>query len=137
MERPSDETLMSYVDGVATAEERARVERAVAEDPAVGERIDAMRRSGELLSEAFDQPMREAPPQHLVDMILSAPAGAANEIVSPRFRPGTQRALEDQSCSGARGVDRHAGRGGCWFPGRQLGAVCGAIAIPRAWGRAA
>lgn len=84
MERPSDETLMSFADGVATPDERARVERAMAEDPAVRDRVDAMRRSAVLLAEAFDRPMRETPPQHLVDMILSAPAGAANE-------DGTQR----------------------------------------------
>lgn len=76
MTRPSDETLLQFVDGTLSEEERASVEAALKEDPQLRTLLDAMRESEHLAKLAFDRPMHEPAPQRLVDTILSAPASA-------------------------------------------------------------
>ncbi len=74
----NDEVLMAYADDTLDAEARAVVEARLAEDPELRDLVERMRQSADLLAEAFDAPMKEAPPQALIDTIL----GEDSKVVS-------------------------------------------------------
>lgn len=74
----NDEVLMAYADGTLDAEVRDAVEARLAESPELRDLVERMQRSAKLLAEAFDAPMREAPPQALIDTIL----GEERNVVS-------------------------------------------------------
>lgn len=67
----NDEVLMAFADGTLDPEALAAVEARLAEDAELRDLVERMRRSADLLAEAFDAPMKEAPPQVLIDTILS------------------------------------------------------------------
>ena len=73
-----DEVLMAYADGTLDAEAREAVEARLAESPELRDLVKRMQRSAELLAEAYDAPMKEAPPQALIDTIL----GGESNVVS-------------------------------------------------------
>ncbi len=86
----NDEVLMAYADGTLDDEARAAVEARLAEDPELRHLVERMRHSADLLAEAFDAPMKEAPPQALIDTIL----GENSNVVSlggRRDGPGVWR----------------------------------------------
>jgi hypothetical protein len=72
MNRPSDEILIAYVDGTLDARVRAETEAFLSTNEEARAFVDALRRSGALAAQAFDQPMREPPPPHLVQTIRNA-----------------------------------------------------------------
>lgn len=74
---PTDELLMAYVDGELDAEARARLEAQLAADPQLAERVQAQRDLRARLSSAFDDVLREAVPQRLLDAARRTQAGAA------------------------------------------------------------
>ena len=74
----NDEVLMAYADGTLDAEAREAVEVRLAESPELRDLVERMQRSADLLAEAFDAPMKEAPPQALIDTIL----GQDSNVVS-------------------------------------------------------
>lgn len=82
MTRPSDETLLQYVDGKLSEVERASVEAALKEDPQLRAFADAMRESEQLAKTIFDRPMHEPAPQRLVDAVLNAPSASSSSVVS-------------------------------------------------------
>jgi hypothetical protein len=61
-----DEKLMAYADGELSAEERADMERALANDPALRERLEAHQRMRAHLSGAYADVLDEAVPETLV-----------------------------------------------------------------------
>jgi hypothetical protein len=74
MKHLSEETLNAYADGALEAGARAEVEAQLAADAEARALLKRLRAADRLASEAFAAPMREPPPQALVDAILRAPA---------------------------------------------------------------
>ena len=74
MKQLSEETLNAYADGTLDADARAEVEAQLATDAEARALLEKLRRANALAIEAFAAPMREPPPQALVETILGAPA---------------------------------------------------------------
>lgn len=82
--RPGDEQLMAYVDGELAPDDAARVEAAIASDPAVAEAVARARALRARLRDAFDPLLDEPVPEHLRALALgAAPAPAANVHALP------------------------------------------------------
>ena len=111
----NDEVLMAYADGTLDAETRAAVEGHLAESPEDRDLVERMRRSAALLAEAFDAPMKEAPPQALIDTIM----GEDSNVVSlGRRRAGSGVWREWGSLSVAASIALAVGIGiGSWALG--------------------
>lgn len=94
MIRPDDNMLMDYADGKLDTGEQFAVEAYLKTDESARQLVDAFRKSRTLLAQAFDDPMRAAPPRALIDTIRGAPAreGARPEAsilgFKTRSRPG-------------------------------------------------
>lgn len=67
----SDEMLMAYADGELDADARAAVDAYLANVPDAAERLRVFQSTGRVLSDLFDQPMREPVPQRLLDAIAT------------------------------------------------------------------
>lgn len=78
MKRPSEEMLNAYVDDALDPSARAEVDAYLATDAAARQFVALLRRTNELAASAFAEPMRQPPPQALVDAILNAPAAQDN-----------------------------------------------------------
>lgn len=79
--RLNDETLSTYLDGELDAGERARIEAALAADPAARARLEVLRSSTTLAREAFDARLREPVPPSLVAAVRAA---ARKSAAAPR-----------------------------------------------------
>lgn len=64
--QPDDETLIAYVDGELDRAEAARVEAAIAADPALADQVRALRAGAAALRAAFGEPMRGEVPERLI-----------------------------------------------------------------------
>lgn len=73
----SDETLTAYADGELAAAEAARVRVAVEADPALAQRLAALREAREAARAAFAEVAREPVPARLIASVLAADAAAA------------------------------------------------------------
>jgi hypothetical protein len=73
----SDETLTAYADGELEAAEAARVRAAVEADPALAQRVAALREAREAARAAFADVAREPVPARLIAAVLAADAAAA------------------------------------------------------------
>ncbi|TFW29008.1 anti-sigma factor, partial [Massilia arenosa] len=69
----SDEQLMAYADGELPEEERAAVEAAIANDPALAEQVHAHRALRAQLAEAFSGTLVEPPPARFTELLASTP----------------------------------------------------------------
>lgn len=78
---PADERIFAYVDGELDAAEAARVEAAMAADPAVAEAVARARRLRTQLREAFAPILDEPVPAHL--LALAGGAGKADSAPAP------------------------------------------------------
>lgn len=67
--KPSEETLMAYVDGELDAAARARVAGAIAADPEVAQRVAAHEALRGRLRATFDAVLEEPVPPHLVALV--------------------------------------------------------------------
>lgn len=96
---PADERILAYVDGELDAAEAARVEAAMAADPAVADAVARARRLRAQLREAFDPMLDEPVPAHLLALArgatAAAPAPAPARVpeanVHPLPRPARRR----------------------------------------------
>ena len=81
-----EETLIAFVDGELTPSEADRVAKAQARDPEVAARIEALRRTADLIKNTYAPVGEAAPPQSLIDAVtrLSQDHDAA-------ARPAVQR----------------------------------------------
>ena len=115
----NDEVLMAYADGTLDDKARAAVEARLAEDPELRDLVERMRHSADLLAEAFDAPMKEAPPQALIDTIL----GEDSNVVSlDRRREGRGAWRDWRGLSVAASVALAVGIGiGTWILGPGAG----------------
>lgn len=76
-----DETLIAYVDGELTGTERAAVEAAIADDPALAEAVRRHEALKEKVGGAFDSALDEPVPDHLIQLIAKTQPTAAAEVV--------------------------------------------------------
>ncbi|WP_017906889.1 anti-sigma factor family protein [Pseudomonas asplenii] len=81
---PSDELLVAFLDDQLDAEERARVAVAIAENPAVAERVEWLGRSTLPFREAYDELLAQAPHGRLADMLETLPSPASRPSLSRR-----------------------------------------------------
>lgn len=68
----TDELLMAYADGELDSAEQRRVERYLANDPASAQRLEMFTQTGRDLGRLFDQPMREAIPERLLQTVMGS-----------------------------------------------------------------
>ncbi|KPA90224.1 MULTISPECIES: anti-sigma factor family protein [Pseudomonas] len=81
---PSDERLVAFLDDQLDAEERARVAVAIAENPAVAERVEWLGRSNLPFREAYDELLEQAPHSRLAEMLETLPSKPARRSMSRR-----------------------------------------------------
>jgi hypothetical protein len=77
----SEETLMAYADGELDPAERARIETAVADDPALAARVEAHRALRTRVGAAYEEVLDEPAPDRLVNVITHAPRPRVAEVV--------------------------------------------------------
>jgi hypothetical protein len=77
----SDETLMAFADDELDAGERAKIEAAVAADPALAARVEAHRALRSRVGAAYEEVLDEAAPNHLLNMITNAVPPRMAEVV--------------------------------------------------------
>ena len=70
MKEISDELLMAYADGELSLDEHQRVDAYLAINADGQTRVDAFVKSGRVLAQLFDQPMREPVPARLLETVL-------------------------------------------------------------------
>jgi anti-sigma factor RsiW len=73
---PSDEQLVAYLDDQLDAEQRARIDAAIAEDSMLNLRLQWLARSNLPFKAAYDELGRQAPTDHLQAMLDTLPAPA-------------------------------------------------------------
>jgi anti-sigma factor RsiW len=79
MPRPSDETLIAYLDGALAEDERARIAAQLEHDPDLRLRAQRLSESATVLRAAFDEVLREPIPDRL---IAAAHGGSSANVVS-------------------------------------------------------
>jgi len=77
----SEETLMAFADDELDAAERARIEAAVAADPALAARVEALRALRFRVGAAYEDVLDEPAPTHLLTMIKNAAPPRIAEVV--------------------------------------------------------
>jgi anti-sigma factor RsiW len=90
MQRPSDETLIAYLDGELPEGERAEIAAALEHDGALGDHVRRLAESGTLLRAALDEVLREPLPERLI----AAARGEGATVVSIATR--LRRAMREQ-----------------------------------------
>ena len=80
MQKPSDETLIAYLDGELEADSRSEVESWLESDADLRERVAALAASAEMLRAVFEPALHEPVPERLLAAARGA-AGAEAEIV--------------------------------------------------------
>lgn len=92
MNRPSDELLMAYADGVLDEEGAREVADYLLTDESARRFVDGIRKSTALAAAAFSGPMQEPVPDRLIEAIRNAPIPPAPDVsahptVVPLVRP--------------------------------------------------
>jgi anti-sigma factor RsiW len=82
---PSDAMLTAYLDGERKPEARKGIEEAIAGDPAVRERLAALKAGGRPFRVAFDHVLKNAPQERLDELL--ATAVARSKPTPSRLRP--------------------------------------------------
>ena len=94
MQKPSDETLIAYLDGELDADARSEVESWLEADAELRDRVAALAASAEALRAAFEPVLHEPVPERLLAAARGTPVASA-EIVAfkkaPTPRPLMQR----------------------------------------------
>lgn len=70
----SDETLMAYLDNELPADERERVNAALAADPVLQARLKRQERVHAMLSSAFDPALKQPVPERIIETAMKTPA---------------------------------------------------------------
>jgi len=81
MQKPSDETLITYLDGELDADSRSEVESWLEADAALRDRVAALAASAEALRAAFEPVLHEPVPERLLAAARGMPVASA-EIVN-------------------------------------------------------
>ena len=67
----TDEKLMAYVDGELDDTEAKKIREAVESDDAVRRRMEVFRQTSDMLQEVYDDPIKEAVPDRLINTIMN------------------------------------------------------------------
>lgn len=86
-----DGRLMAYVDGELDAALAARVEAAIAADPALAERVERHRALRARLGDAYARVLDEPVPERLRAVLGTASTGAAPQVSSLHLAPTSSR----------------------------------------------
>src|SRR5215469_16317111 len=89
MQKPSDETLIAYLDGELDDDSRSEVESWLEADAGLRDRVAALAASAEALRAAFEPVPHEAVPEHLLAAARGTPLASA-EIVDFKAAPKAQ-----------------------------------------------
>ncbi len=90
----SDEQLMRFADGELDPLEREAMEREIASDASLRQRVAHYRRQRERLAAAFAPVLQEPVPDHLRRLVEQAPIGSASVVVDLAERRARRRVLE-------------------------------------------
>jgi|GEM_PF-1001351 len=82
----SDETLMAYADGELTGDERERIAQAIAKDATIRSRLNVFTQTREQLARAYDEPMQQPIPSHLMDLVVGKTGSAGLQSI-PEVQP--------------------------------------------------
>jgi AcrR family transcriptional regulator len=77
----SDEVLMAYADGQLDANERARLEQLIAQDPEANARLEVFQATGRDLASVFDEHMNSPLPEKLSRLALYAQPLPVNKLL--------------------------------------------------------
>jgi hypothetical protein len=83
----TDEILMAYADGELGTEDRARVDAVLERDPNSRARLAIFQSTGTPLAALYQKPMLEAPPAHLVNMVLNHGSAKLLQTIKRAARP--------------------------------------------------
>ena len=83
--RPTDETLIAYVDGELSPEQVDEVEARLADDAELAAEIDSLRQASAVLHAAFNEPLRGPVPDRLTRIFAPPPAAAMGSFGWRRF----------------------------------------------------
>ncbi len=86
MSKITDELLMAYADGELDSADQRRVELHLAAEPEAGKRLAMFAQTGRGLGLLFDQPMREAIPERLLETVLGPGATAGSNATKTAQR---------------------------------------------------
>lgn len=128
MTAPTDETLFDYLKGKLPDKERAMVESYVTANDEALARIRALGAELDLIRRAFDAPMREPPPRHLVDLVIGS--GAAGGTGGAGTRHGSNVVAIGQRAE----ARRSAGRAGQRYALPMAAAVALAVGLTVGYG---
>jgi surface antigen len=121
----TDEMLMAYVDGELDAAARAQVESRLSQSPDREAKLAVFQKTGAPLADLFREPMDEAPPAHLVALVM-----------------GTGAALKQHKRTTSAGKSRHFfeaaaeflfGSSAQWATGLAYGAAMIAVGASAGW----
>ena len=84
MQRPDDDMLMAFADGELDAAQRLSIEEYLKTNGEARAKVEEFRRTAAAARAALEGPMREEPPQHLVDAILAHKAPGGTERPAAR-----------------------------------------------------
>ncbi len=94
------ELLAAFLDNALSDVECRAVEARLAAEPALAAQLDEMRRDDDLLRAAFDAPLTEPVPQHLLDL-LALPVAAAPPVVTTLHTPANDNSRTWRWAGGA------------------------------------
>ena len=77
MQKPSDETLIAYLDGELDTESRSEVESWLEADAELRDHVAALAASAEALRAAFEPVLHEPVPERLLAAARGVPAASA------------------------------------------------------------
>jgi Putative zinc-finger len=131
MRRLSEETLNAYADGALEAAARAEVEAHLEVDPEARALLEKLRKANALAIEAFAAPMREPPPQALIDAVLTGPGNdvASDPGMRQKRRPPRAWRVRDYTLPLAAGLALAIGVTAGVYLGRQPAQAPGELAL--------
>jgi anti-sigma factor RsiW len=105
MQKPSDETLIAYLDGELDDERRLEVEAAIDADAATRERANELVRAAQRLRAAFDPVLHETVPERLVAAARGAEGNPPADLAAARRRRfGAKRWVQWAAAAGIAGL---------------------------------
>jgi anti-sigma factor RsiW len=97
MQKPSDETLIAYLDGELDAAQRGEVESLIESDPALRERAVVLAASAETLRIAFEPVLHEEIPERLLAAARGETVGASAIVVDFAAAQKARQAADNQA----------------------------------------
>jgi len=102
--RPTEEKLMAFADGQLPVDEMREIEAVVATDPELRATVESFRKSAGLVKAAFDDVLRESPPQTLIDAIERGSRRADRQVVD---QASASRQRDDRTSSASARSTEH------------------------------